>query len=247
MLPQATTAHYALFAAVSAIVLTALGPLGARFGLLPPIVGFGLFAAGLAGGGLASLILGILALVRASGGRGMAWLAIVLGVLAVGFLVEMVVTRGGVPPIHDVTTNVDDPPELRQIAKLPANEGRDLSYPHGGEKVPELQREGYPDLAPIELGVPPERAFDLARRVVDDLGWTLVWSNAELGAIEAWDETEIFRFVDDVAVRIRPGPGNGSVIDLRSVSRVGRSDLGANAARIQAFEKRLRELATESP
>ena len=232
MLPQATTAHIALIAAVSAIALTALGPLAARLGLLPPIAGFGLFVAGLAGGGLAALILGGLALMRSSDPRGFAWLALVLGFFAVATLVTMTVQRSGAPAIHDITTDLDDPPELRQMAQLPANDGRDLSYPHGGENGPELQREAYPDLAPIELDLPPERAFELARRAVEELGWTLVWSNAELGVIEAWDETEIFRFVDDVAVRVRAretGSGEaGSVVDVRSVSRVGgRAQLSA--------------------
>ena len=123
-----------------------------------------------------------------------------------------------------------------------SGQGRDLTYPDGGEQVPELQRQAYAELAPLRLATPPQRSLELARQAAEQLGWGDVIVDNDALTLEATETTRLFRFVDDVVVRIRPTE-TGSLVDLRSTSRVGQSDLGANAARIQAFQSRLRELA----
>jgi uncharacterized protein (DUF1499 family) len=109
---------------------------------------------------------------------------------------------------------------------------------HGGADIAAEQRKGYPDLKPLLVKTAPgetvQRAIDAAR----SLGWEIAASDAAAGRIEATDTTAWFGFKDDVVVRIRP-EGSGSRVDVRSVSRVGLSDLGANAERIRKFLSKL--------
>ena len=71
------------------------------------------------------------------------------------------------------------------------------------------------------------------------MGWTIVAADDAAGRIEASDRSRWFGFTDDIVVRITPS-GSGSRIDLRSSSRLGRSDFGVNAARIETYLAALR-------
>jgi uncharacterized protein (DUF1499 family) len=126
------------------------------------------------------------------------------------------------PYINDVTTDTGKPPQF----------GRDVPKGEYAAHFSELQRIGYPDLAPFELAVPPAQAF--ARAAAQALGWEIVGADQSAGRIEAVATTRWFGFKDDIVVRVAAA-GSGSRIDVRSRSRVGRSDLGANAKRIQDF------------
>ena len=140
-----------------------------------------------------------------------------------------------VPPIHDITTDLEDPPAFVDVLPLRAGAPNPAEY---DPEVAQQQREGYPDLRPIILDVPPDAAFERALSAVHALGWELVADDTGAGRIEATDTTFWYGFKDDVVVRIRPD-GGGSRIDVRSKSRVGRSDVGANAARIRAYAEQL--------
>jgi len=96
----------------------------------------------------------------------------------------------------------------------------------------------YPDLKPIVISEPPQAAFTRAVQVAQDMGWKIVNANPQSLRIEATDTTFWFGFHDDVVIRITPAP-TGSRIDVRSVSRVGKSDLGTNARRIEAYLSRM--------
>jgi uncharacterized protein (DUF1499 family) len=96
------------------------------------------------------------------------------------------------------------------------------------------QRAAYPDLATIRLAAPPAEAFAQAQRAAESLGWDVVAADPARGVLEAQQVSRLFRFVDDVVVRVRPADG-GSLVDVRSKSRDGQGDLGVNAARIRAF------------
>jgi uncharacterized protein (DUF1499 family) len=98
---------------------------------------------------------------------------------------------------------------------------------------------GYPDLGPARFTAPPDRVFARAVDIARDLGWEIVATAPAEGRLEATDRTRWFGFRDDVVVRVRPD-GAGSRVDVRSVSRVGRSDLGTNARRIRGFMDALR-------
>lgn len=143
----------------------------------------------------------------------------------------------GVPPIHDITTDAGEPPAF--VALLPARK----ESANGAEykRVPnfELQRGAYADIQPLVLKEPPDRVFQRALDAARSLGWDVIASDAKAGRIEATDTTSWWGFKDDVVIRVR-AEGEGSRVDVRSMSRVGRSDLGANAARVRAFLAKLR-------
>ena len=142
----------------------------------------------------------------------------------------------GLPAIHDITTDTADPPRFAAIVPLRAGAPNSLDY--DGATVGDAQREAYPELESLVVGLPPARAVDQAGAVVEDLGWELVAVDPQAGLVEATDATMMFGFKDDIVVRVRPD-GDGARVDVRSVSRVGVGDLGANAARVRAFLARL--------
>jgi uncharacterized protein (DUF1499 family) len=242
----ALTATLAAWIALAALAGVAGGLIGAMTGWLGPYTSFRLFGGGAVLGGLGALTCGLLGLWMtrggAVGGRPQAWFGVAVGLLLLTILLVKVLPVRSAPPIHDVTTDLDDPPAFRIAGRHPDNAGRDLTYPLGGRSVPDRQRAAYPDLAPVRVALAPAAAFELALETIEALGWTMSWSNAELGLIEATESSNLFRFVDDVAVRVRPD-GEGSVVDLRSTSRVGVSDLGANAERIRRFSEELQSRA----
>jgi uncharacterized protein (DUF1499 family) len=188
-------------------------------------------------GGVAAAALSAVALILAplrAQRRGMlrALAGLVIGLIAVGVPAYYLQKARSVPPIHDITTDTEDPPAFETILPLRAQAPNPATY--GGPTVAAQQRAGYPDIAPADYPVETETAFETAVAVARDLGWTVVAMDEAAGRIEAIDRTFWFGFTDDVVIRIRPTDA-GSRIDVRSVSRVGVSDIGTNAARIRAF------------
>lgn len=149
------------------------------------------------------------------------------------------------PRLNDVSTDIDIPPTFsRSRAALAARDGR--VPPDVDRETRERQRAAYPNVTPILLDMTAEEAFDLARRTAHSLGWTIIeqtppGGRVGTGRIEALQRTTILRFVDDVTIRIRPH-AEGARIDLRSASRLGQHDLGANARRIRRFADELQLL-----
>jgi uncharacterized protein (DUF1499 family) len=144
----------------------------------------------------------------------------------------------GLPAIHDITTDTENPPGFQAVVDLRPRGANSLSY--GGESVARRQREAYPDIRPATFDVAPDRVFEAALAVARDMGWHIVHSDAADGRIEAVATTRWFGFEDDVVVRVTTTP-DGARVDLRSVSRVGVGDAGANAARIREYLGALRE------
>jgi uncharacterized protein (DUF1499 family) len=227
-------------AAIAAMVAGAGGGIAlaavffARLGAVAPFVGFRAFLLGmllaLLGGILGAF--GLLATRGGVGGRDRAWFAVAIAVVALAGLLAGALPGRGAPRINDFTTNPADPPAFEAATREPSLQGRDWSYPAAWA---EQQRAAYPDLAPIALALPPERAFDAALAAANELGWEVALSDPARGVIEARETSALFRFVDDVAIRIRSGASGGSVVDVRSKSRDGQGDMGVNAARIRAF------------
>lgn len=158
-----------------------------------------------------------------------------LGVLLVlpGTLLflSVLATQGDYPAIHDITTDLNDPPVFTHAPDLRGPDSNSLAVKPDTLGV---QREAYPDLASLRSERTVSNAYRHALEVAARLGWDIVWQSPESGYIEAVETTAIMAFKDDIAIRIR-STTEGSVIDLRSVSRVGVGDLGANAQRIRAF------------
>jgi uncharacterized protein (DUF1499 family) len=221
--------------------LAALGPATIHWAGARPMTGFLIFQVGLLSG-LVALVLGAIGIARTRAGsgrsgRGRALVGALLGAL---LLAAVVVANGpglGVPPINDITTNPDDPPVFVGASKLPGNRGRNLDYP--GAEFAEAQRGAYTDLEPIEVDASVAATFARSRKAAQDLGWVLIREDAVGGTLEATDTSRLFGFVDDVVVRIRPRGLAGAVVDVRSKSRDGRGDIGANAERIRAFREAL--------
>jgi uncharacterized protein (DUF1499 family) len=141
-----------------------------------------------------------------------------------------------VPPIHDITTDTQDPPVFVALREVRRHYPNPIDYP--GEEVARQQRAAYPDLATLRLDEPVDRVFAQALAVAQAMNWEIVAADPADGRIEATATTFWYGFRDDVVIRVRPD-GEGSRIDLRSVSRVGRSDAGTNARRIRSYLERL--------
>ncbi len=173
--------------------------------------------------------------------RGFVWSAAGLLIALIVFLIpwSMTLKSQRVPAIHDITTDMANPP--RFVALLPVRNASANKAAYGGPEIAAKQQTAYPDIVPLELSVPPGRAFTLTVNAARSLGWQVADANQKEGRIEATDTTFWFGFKDDIVVRITP-IARGSRIDVRSVSRVGRSDLGANAKRVRGYLKKIQEL-----
>ena len=158
--------------------------------------------------------------------------AIVLGLAAAVPPFVLLQIAKSVPPIHDVTTDTVDPPAFVFLADVRRKSDNGLAY--GGEAIAAQQKKGYPDIKPVLLKAPPKDAVQSAIDAARSCGWEVMSSDAPAGRIEATDTTSWFGFKDDIVIRVRP-EGEGSRVDVRSVSRVGESDLGANAKRVRKF------------
>jgi uncharacterized protein (DUF1499 family) len=146
------------------------------------------------------------------------------------------------PRIHDITTDTDNPPAFSAV--LPARQAEPGSSPatYEGAETAKLQKQGYPDIAPVTTALPPAEAFNRALDTAKALGWTIVAAVPADGHIEATQTSFWFHFTDDVVIRVaaRADGQPGSRIDVRSVSRQGRHDFGVNAARVRKYTAALK-------
>jgi uncharacterized protein (DUF1499 family) len=224
---------------VAGVVLALVGVAGAASGLLPPRLGFLLFGpAGLLLG-LLALVVGVVGLARTGptsgrAGRPQAVRGTVLGALLFGLVAVLAIPGRQVPVINDITTNPEDPPQFEVAAR---ELGKPLPYP--GESFAVQQRAAYPNVETILLVAPPAQAFERVRNAVGGLGLEIVHEDTQAGTLEAQATSRVFRFVDDVVIRVRAS-GPGSMIDVRSRSRDGRGDFGVNAKRVEALAEAIR-------
>jgi uncharacterized protein (DUF1499 family) len=227
----------AIVVAALAFVLLVLSGSGVRLGLWTFRTGFTLIRwaayAGILGALLAAAAL---ALTRARG-RAAALLVVALVAAVTSAALPWSWRRQArsVPPIHDITTDTADPPLF--VAVLPLRAGARNPAEYGGDSVATLQRQGYPDLKPFETAAAPGAAYHAALAAARGMGWEVVAADSAAGRVEATATTRWFGFKDDVVVRVRPAAGGaaGSRVDVRSLSRVGGSDVGTNAARIREY------------
>ncbi|HZP10817.1 MAG TPA: DUF1499 domain-containing protein [Nevskiaceae bacterium] len=147
------------------------------------------------------------------------------------FFAVVIVSGHGLPMIHDISTDLTDPPVFVIAPTMQRDALNSLDF---DPKTAPLQQQAFPDLHGIETNETPAAAFDHAKLVAKSLGWEIYAEDAGSGRIEAVETTKLFGFKDDVVIRVRAREG-GSRIDLRSVSRVGEGDMGANAGRIGKF------------
>jgi len=140
---------------------------------------------------------------------------------------------GGSARIHDITTDTQDPPTFTMAAQQRGTGSNPLEI---DQTVIAQQQQAYPDLQSLLSPLPLDEAYNLALQVAKDLGWEIYHQDRNAGVIEAVDTTRVMAFKDDIVIRLRSN-AQGTVVDLRSVSRVGEGDIGANAKRIRAFRE----------
>lgn len=217
----------------AALLIGGAGPLyrfaGIELSQAFGIMTWGVYAAG--GALLLSVVWLIMAAVARSGeGLVAVVLAVVLAVGSGQAPVRMRATAASLPVIHDITTDTANPPAFVAIAPLRADAPNGVDY----ATDPAEQAKGYPDIKTFQSSLPPAELFEKAIAAAHALKWSVVSSSREEGRIEATDETLWWGFKDDVVIRIQ-ADGTGSKLDIRSMSRVGKSDIGKNAERIRAF------------
>lgn len=221
------------FAAIAALLLLVAGP-GTRLGLWDFRFGFLLmrwaFFVGLAAA-VVSIVLLLIPKTR-QGSATLLVVAVLVGLATAWMPWNGYRTARALPFIHDITTDTVNPPQFVAVVPLRANASNPPEYP--GEETAKQQRDGYPDIQTVMLNDEPKEALRKALKVLEDMGLEIVAVEPDEGRIEATATTFWFGFKDDVVIRVEPD-GNGSKLDIRSKSRVGRSDVGANAARIRRF------------
>jgi uncharacterized protein (DUF1499 family) len=231
---------YWLAPAIAIAVPLAMGTLGAWLRILRPdtgyfLVGMGVFLALIASAALAAASAYATATARAWRGSALR-AALFPAAVAIGALAFA--RCSGAPEINDVSTDLGDRPAFA-IDAAPDRERAEADAARMASFA-EQQRLAYPDLVPLRLAVPPRAAFARALEVAAGMpGWQVLRSDPASLEIEASATTRVFGFVDDVAIRVR-ADGEGARIDVRSRSRQGGADFGANAARVRAFGRALR-------
>jgi hypothetical protein len=220
-----------------------------HFGDAFTVLRYALFAA-MAGGLLAIVAL---LLARRGGRRGLAGrnlLALVVALVFVGYLGNLIATARSVPAIHDAATNLDDLPQFGvlkvredNLEKVPDNDDPRLKAMDPESRWKALHRQAYSDLRTIRVPWSVEETIRRSEAVARERGWEIATVNPKEGILEATHTSLFFRFKDDVVLRARPyaEAKGGTEVDMRSISRVGGSDVGMNAKRIRAFLKDLQQ------
>ena len=228
-------------ACVAALIVAAAGPLHRYLDLdiaaSIAVFRYGFYVA------VAAVALGLATIVPTRPGerrRGFvaAVLALVIGVAAAWSPAQWLLQARAAPRINDVTTDTRRPPAMVVTQQMRKGAANPAAYP--GESAAAPQRAAYPDIVPIVLTVAPAEAFKRVDRVAMALGWDVVARAPAEGRLEAVDTTDWFGLQDDIVVRVRAEGTTGSRVDIRSKSRLGESDFGANARRIREFMERLR-------
>src|SRR6516225_10144396 len=236
--PVSGLATWARNLAVFSVVAVVFSILIVRFGFLemkPAIATF----FGALGCAALSILIGLagFAAIWQNGTRGMAriLLAFVIDAVVLAYPAYLFVQYRKLPPIHDITTDPIDPPRFEALARLRSGDGANTAV-YAGLYSAEQQQKAYPDIEPVELEIPVDRAYAITRQLVTKRKWLVIDERPpapprRIGRIEAVARTPIMGFREDVSIRVQPN-GEDSRVDIRSSSRYFESDLGSNAARI---------------
>jgi uncharacterized protein (DUF1499 family) len=213
-----------------------------RFGFLEmkPAIATFFGALGLAA---LSILVGLagFAAIWQNGSRGMSriLIAFVVDAVVLAYPAYLALQYRKLPAIHDITTDPIDPPRFEALARLRAGEGANTAV-YAGLYSAEQQRQAYPDIEPLQLEIPVDRAYAIALQLVTKRKWLVIDERApapsrRIGRIEAVARTPIMGFREDVSIRVAPDGDLDSRVDIRSSSRYFESDLGSNAARVTKF------------
>lgn len=248
--PMSRLALWSSRLAIFAVVVAALSLLILRADLLETGPALATFASALVFAGLAILLaFGAFVTIWRQGlsGLGRALRGLLLGVLLLAYPAYLASRALELPAINDVSTDTDNPPRFESLARQrPAGH---VAYP--GAKAAALQHAAYPDIVPLQLALPVNTAYAVALSVIAKRKWPVAGARPPQGArgtgfIETTARSLLMGFRDDIAIRVSP-LGSGSRVDLRSASRYGTHDLGANAARLRSLLEDIDDAAGNAP
>jgi len=236
--PVSSLASWARNLAVFSVVAVVVSIIIVRFGFLEMKPALATFFGALGCAALSILVsLAAFAAIWQNGSRGMSriLLALLIDAVVLAYPAYLGLQYRKLPPIHDITTDPIDPPRFEALARLRSGDGANTAV-YAGLYSAEQQRQAYPDIEPVDLEIPVDRAYAITLRLVNKRKWLVIDERPPqpprgIGRIEAVARTPIMGFREDVSIRVSPN-GEDSRIDIRSSSRYFESDLGSNASRI---------------
>lgn len=221
-------AKWTAWGGVGAALLAVVGSYGSGFGLWNFQIGFLFIGAALLLAVFAVLF-GLISLAKRQRGRGV-MLGLACALIFLGIMGYWINRGASVPMIHDVTTDVAKPPAFQKLALRSDN----LIGVETIDKWRELHSAAYGDIKPVTLAKSPADTIKAAEALARARGWDVALVAPD--RIEATEAQSPFKFKDDVVITVAPSAdGKGSVVNMRSVSRVGIGDLGVNAERVRTF------------
>jgi uncharacterized protein (DUF1499 family) len=239
--------YLVLIAGVGALVWGAVAALGTGWGFWAYTSGL----KGVAGAfllGVAALLMGLVQEWRVRKSttpplRARRWVGMLVALVYVGWVGTFLVKALTVPAIHDISTDLADPPAFQTLQMRTDNldnvPGADDAKMRGltpEQRWAMVHQKAYGDIRSVRVNEPVATVVAKAERLAKARGWDVAISVPEEGRLEATETSAFFQFKDDVTLRVRPSAtGAGSIVDMRSVSRVGQSDLGMNAKRVRSF------------
>ena len=195
-----------------------------------------------------ALVIGIVGIIiDRRKGRKTRWPLLGLGMFLslgfIGYVLSYVYTAQALPAIHDITTDLADPPQFSALElradnwdNIPGADDENMRGMNPRQRWATVHQEAFPDIRSVRIDQPVAEVIEKAKRLAEDRGWEIVSVDPAAGHLEATDTVSLFRFKDDVVIRARAAENGGaSIIDMRSVSRVGVHDLGVNSKRVRKF------------
>ena len=243
--PPSAAAAWSLRLAGFGLLVSLLGVFLARSRTIDPATGLVIIGASwlFAAAGVLLALLAAASIWRtARPGAGTALAGLLLSLLLLSPAIYFAVQAVRLPVLNDISTDLADPPDfLRTSRAMAARNGQ--TPPAVDAAAREAQRRAYPYVQPVLLDMEVDEAFALVLKAVAARGWRvsdqgLPGGRIRIGHIDAVDRSLVLGFADDITIRLRPLAGQ-TRIDVRSASRFGAHDFGANAQRIAAFATEL--------
>ena len=183
------------------------------------------------------------------------WIGMLAAIGYASWIGTFVLAGLSVPAIHDISTDLADPPAFKELAlradnldAVPGEGEAEMQGLNPQQRWVVVHQKAYGDIRSVRINEPVPTVIAKAERLANARGWDVAISLPEEGRLEATETSAFFRFKDDIVLRVKPtDTGEGSIVDMRSVSRVGSSDLGVNAKRVRSFLADLSGTVTAAP